>query len=89
MFGMLKKTPKKGEILPSKNAKTSQGKILELANSWAKNEGILWSPPYKADYHYDEPPYWTVKSNASGRGGVIIKIDDDECKVLEHHVLPR
>ena len=86
---MVKKLLKKGEILPVEQASSSRSEILEIAEQWARDSNILWRDPIEANYCYDASPYWLVRSNAHGKGGSIIRVDDERKKVIEHHLLAR
>ncbi len=86
---MIEKLPKKGEFLSIEQASLSTNEVLEIAEQWAKDTNILWRDPVEANYCYDDSPYWLVRSNALGKGGSVIKVDDEQRKVVEHHLLAR
>jgi hypothetical protein len=86
---MVKKKFTKGDLLSIEDAVMKKSEVLALAEKWAKTEAVLWTPPFHADYHSDESPYWSVRSNAHGKGGTIMIIDDKLGEVIEHHILGR
>ncbi|MCG8549317.1 MAG: hypothetical protein MI799_02820 [Desulfobacterales bacterium] len=68
---------KSGDVISDKNAKMTKDQVCQIAKDWALNLNLIFDGPIEIKYRYfDEGNYWIVKSNALGKCGTIVKIDD-------------
>ena len=75
---------KSGDVISGKNAKMTKDQVCQIAKDWALNQNLIFNEPIEVKYRYfDQGNYWIVKSNALGKGGTIVTIDDQSRNIVD------
>lgn len=83
-IGLGQKQIKSGDVISDKNAKLTKDQVCQIAKDWALNQNLIFNEPIDIKYRYfDEGNYWIVKSNALGKGGTIVKVDDQSGNIVD------